>query len=55
MKEKASSSELEKTIFDTHINESILPLSTIKGCQLQKSLFEFSGACAGCGEAPYIK
>ncbi|MBU0666694.1 MAG: pyruvate:ferredoxin (flavodoxin) oxidoreductase [Nanoarchaeota archaeon] len=28
---------------------------TIKGTQLKKSLFEFSGACAGCGETPYIK
>jgi pyruvate-ferredoxin/flavodoxin oxidoreductase len=29
--------------------------STIKGSQLKKPLFEFSGACAGCGETPYIK
>lgn len=28
---------------------------SIKGSQLQKPLFEFSGACAGCGETPYIK
>lgn len=28
---------------------------TLKGSQLQKPLFEFSGACAGCGETPYIK
>ena len=28
---------------------------TIKGSQFQKPLFEFSGACAGCGETPYIK
>ncbi len=28
---------------------------TIKGSQLLKPLFEFSGACAGCGETPYIK
>ena len=28
---------------------------TIKGSQLEKPLFEFSGACAGCGETPYIK
>jgi pyruvate-ferredoxin/flavodoxin oxidoreductase len=30
-------------------------LSTIKGCQLVDPLFEFSGACAGCGETPYLK
>ena len=28
---------------------------TVKGSQLQKPLFEFSGACAGCGETPYVK
>ena len=27
----------------------------IKASQLRKPLFEFSGACAGCGETPYIK
>ncbi len=29
--------------------------STIKGSQLMRPLFEFSGACAGCGETPYVK
>ncbi|MBO4990356.1 MAG: pyruvate:ferredoxin (flavodoxin) oxidoreductase [Clostridia bacterium] len=29
--------------------------STVKGCQFSKPLFEFSGACAGCGETPYVK
>ena len=28
---------------------------TIKDAQLKKPLFEFSGACAGCGETPYVK
>ncbi|MBP3331597.1 MAG: pyruvate:ferredoxin (flavodoxin) oxidoreductase [Tidjanibacter sp.] len=28
---------------------------TIKGSQFAQPLFEFSGACAGCGETPYIK
>jgi pyruvate-ferredoxin/flavodoxin oxidoreductase len=33
------------------------PLNTrsIKGSQFKKPLFEFSGACAGCGETPYVK
>ncbi len=30
-------------------------ISTIKGSQLVKPLFEFSGACAGCGETGYVK
>jgi pyruvate-ferredoxin/flavodoxin oxidoreductase len=29
--------------------------TTIKNSQLLEPLFEFSGACAGCGETPYIK
>ena len=29
--------------------------STVRGSQLKRPLFEFSGACAGCGETPYIK
>ena len=28
---------------------------TVKGSQFVKPLFEFSGACAGCGETPYVK
>ncbi|MCP5160923.1 MAG: pyruvate:ferredoxin (flavodoxin) oxidoreductase [Hahellaceae bacterium] len=30
-------------------------LSTMKGAMLNPPLFEFSGACAGCGETPYIR
>lgn len=33
----------------------LYPVDTIKGMQFTQPLFEFSGACAGCGEAPYIK
>ncbi|MCR5094555.1 MAG: pyruvate:ferredoxin (flavodoxin) oxidoreductase [Lachnospiraceae bacterium] len=29
--------------------------TTIKGAQFKKPLLEFSGACAGCGETPYVK
>ena len=29
--------------------------STVKGSQFEQPLFEFSGACAGCGETPYLK
>ncbi|HTQ39223.1 MAG TPA: pyruvate:ferredoxin (flavodoxin) oxidoreductase [Pirellulales bacterium] len=30
-------------------------IDTVKGSQLLQPLFEFSGACAGCGETPYLK
>ena len=29
--------------------------TTVKGSQFRQPLIEFSGACAGCGETPYIK
>ncbi|NNM27495.1 MAG: pyruvate:ferredoxin (flavodoxin) oxidoreductase [Phycisphaerales bacterium] len=32
-----------------------VPLATIQGSQLLEPLFEYSGACAGCGETPYLK
>jgi pyruvate-ferredoxin/flavodoxin oxidoreductase len=32
-----------------------LTFGTVKNVQLLQPLFEFSGACAGCGETPYIK
>ncbi len=35
--------------------DKIMGRGTVKGSQFAKPLFEFSGACAGCGETPYIK
>ena len=32
-----------------------LDLNSVKDVQLLRPLFEFSGACAGCGETPYLK
>ncbi len=37
------------------IDPATINPGTIKGSQLLRPLFEFSGACAGCGETPYIK
>jgi len=34
---------------------SLFNRATLKGSQLLRPLFEFSGACAGCGETPYVK
>ena len=35
--------------------DDLLKRDSIKGSQFQQSLMEFSGACAGCGETPYVK
>jgi pyruvate-ferredoxin/flavodoxin oxidoreductase len=41
------------TIPDT--DTKLLNLNLPKGVQHKRPLFEFSGACAGCGETPYVK
>ena len=35
--------------------KDLLPKNNVKNSQFAQPLFEFSGACAGCGETPYIK
>ncbi len=37
------------------IKDNLVARDTLKGSQLQQPLLEFSGACAGCGETPYVK
>ncbi|MCA9973276.1 MAG: pyruvate:ferredoxin (flavodoxin) oxidoreductase [Anaerolineales bacterium] len=37
------------------VDRTQLPLNQVKYNQLLQPLFEFSGACAGCGETPYLK
>ncbi len=52
--------DLERTRWDhflaiPNLDRSLLPRDTIKGSQVLEPLFEFSGACSGCGETPYVK
>jgi pyruvate-ferredoxin/flavodoxin oxidoreductase len=37
------------------VDRSQLSIRAVKNSQLLEPLFEFSGACAGCGETPYVK
>ncbi len=37
------------------VEPGLLDPSSVKGVQSREPLFEFSGACAGCGETPYLK
>ena len=37
------------------LDRDALPHDTVKGSQVLEPLFEFSGACGGCGETPYIR
>lgn len=48
----------EMRIWDQLVNlpeRRPMGMDTIKGSQFAKPLLEFSGACAGCGETPYVK
>ncbi|MFM7191569.1 MAG: pyruvate:ferredoxin (flavodoxin) oxidoreductase, partial [Microcystaceae cyanobacterium] len=52
--------EQERTNWDFFLNlpnpdRRTLNLNKISHQQMQEPLFEFSGACAGCGETPYLK
>ncbi|HIU17932.1 MAG TPA: pyruvate:ferredoxin (flavodoxin) oxidoreductase [Candidatus Avidesulfovibrio excrementigallinarum] len=37
------------------LKEDLLPRTSLKGSQFRQPLLEFSGACAGCGETPYVR
>ena len=52
--------ETEKANWDFFLNipntdAKLLNLNLAKGIGMKQPLFEFSGACAGCGETPYVK
>ena len=37
------------------VDRRLVKVDTVKGAQFLQPLFEYSGACAGCGETPYYK
>ncbi|EPR39885.1 pyruvate ferredoxin/flavodoxin oxidoreductase [Desulfovibrio sp. X2] len=59
MKPLASQTDAQVPNYDFAVSvplkDSLLSRSTVKGSQFQKPLMEFSGACAGCGETPYVR
>ncbi|MCD6595658.1 pyruvate:ferredoxin (flavodoxin) oxidoreductase [bacterium] len=55
---KVRANEIENWDFFLNIPETdpkTFNKKTVKGSQLLRPMFEFSGACAGCGETPYVK
>ncbi|WP_027180285.1 pyruvate:ferredoxin (flavodoxin) oxidoreductase [Maridesulfovibrio bastinii] len=40
---------------DISYKDDLMSRTSVKGSQFHQSLMEFSGACAGCGETPYVK
>lgn len=59
MKSLASQVDVEKEnhkfSLTVPFKTDVMKRDTLKGSQLWKPLLEFSGACAGCGETPYVK
>ncbi|WP_040194890.1 pyruvate:ferredoxin (flavodoxin) oxidoreductase [Clostridium culturomicium] len=55
----ADTQEAQKEVWDFTVKmpKTANPMGTnsVKGSQFETPLFEFSGACAGCGETPYAK
>jgi pyruvate-ferredoxin/flavodoxin oxidoreductase len=57
-KQPAAAGEIESIAFFETLPEADrarVDFSTVRGAQYLEPLFEFSGACAGCGETPYLK
>ena len=60
MEPKLDHLDVEKENYDfflsiPEMDRTKVGVDTVKGSQALKPLFEYSGACAGCGETPYIK
>jgi len=59
MKPLATQTEVQvpNHVFSTQLSilDDLMPPTSVKGSQFLQPLFEFSGACPGCGETPYIK
>ena len=55
--EEVASTEAENWEYAVQLPKAEVELNTatVKGSQFLQPLFEFSGACAGCGETPYVK
>ncbi|MBQ5638335.1 MAG: pyruvate:ferredoxin (flavodoxin) oxidoreductase [Alistipes sp.] len=51
----AQAENWEKVIKTVGYKEVVDKTKSVKNLQFAQPLFEFSGACAGCGETPYIK
>lgn len=56
--EAREAGEADKAVFFDNLPDNVLDgvrRETVKGSQFLMPYFEFSGACGGCGETPYVK
>ena len=49
--------QVSNHVFSTKlpVMDTLMSATSVKGSQFRQPLFEFSGACPGCGETPYVK
>ena len=58
---KPAAQVIDKQLADYEVSKAAKKVAnpmnkyTVKGSQFEQPLFEYSGACAGCGETPYVK
>ena len=55
--EEVAAGEVARTDYffnEVTYKDTLMPKTTVKGSSMAQPLFEFSGACAGCGETPYV-
>ncbi|CAK9019045.1 Pyruvate dehydrogenase [NADP(+)], partial [Durusdinium trenchii] len=45
----------EYSLNTVSVKDNLMERGSVKGSQFQEPLIEFSGACSGCGETPYVK
>ena len=59
IQEERDAGESEKALYFDALPSDVLSqavkVESVKGSQFKQPLLEFSGACAGCGETPYVK
>ena len=58
LEEAREAGETDKAVFFDNLPDNVLDgvkRETVKGSQFLMPYFEFSGACGGCGETPYVK
>ena len=53
---KQEAANWDKLVKDVKSKQDLVDIkSNVKNSQFAQPLFEFSGACSGCGETPYVK
>jgi pyruvate-ferredoxin/flavodoxin oxidoreductase len=53
--QRSKSEQWDWAVKNVTYKTNYVGINTVKGSQFSQPLFEFHGACAGCGETPYIK